>query len=168
MGGWVTESNMNKSIDKFKFVFGLISAFLIFFNSPCFAFTAVNDGDYDSLIVKPKEITLKSKRVNRLMYKYASSGYKKIQDNVYLITLSENDTAKTKKQRIIELRQSGAFDLVEPDYKLTLDQEEGERIYTKIIRHTENENTPSGTANTTLVNQEKLHQTIKTLLHSIT
>ncbi len=140
---------MNILTDKFKFVFGLISACLIVLNSPCFAFTAVNDGDYDSLIVKPKIITLKSKRASRLMYKYAGPGYQKIKDNIYLIPLSENDTTETRKQRIAELKQSGAFDLVEPDYKLSLDQEEGERIYTKIIRHTWNENNPIGTGNIT-------------------
>lgn len=124
---------MNILTNKFKFVFGLISAFLIIFNSPCFAFTAVNDDDYDSLIVK-------TKRASRLMYKYTGHGYKKIKDSTYLIPLSKNDTAKTKKQKIAALRQSGIFDLVEPDYKLALDQEETERIYTQIIRHAENDN----------------------------
>ena len=124
---------MNKSTHKFKFVFGLISALLIILNSQCFVLAASNNSDYDSLIVKPK-------KSSRLMYRYANSKYRKIRNDLYLIPLNENDSAKVKKQKIAQLKQSKEFELVEPDYKLHLDQEEGERDYTKITRHTENEN----------------------------
>ena len=118
-----------------KFFCKLLIFLLLFGLSHLPALSFQNDqSDYDSLIVKPKEVVLKSKRANRLMYKYAGLKYKKIKDNVYLISLSKNDTTETKEQRIAELKESGAFDLVEPDYKLALDQEEGERIYTKITR----------------------------------
>ena len=70
------------------------------------------------------------------MYKYAGHNYQRINDSIYLIPLNENDTAETKKQKIEALQQSGAFELIEPDYKLALDQE---RIYTTITRHSETE-----------------------------
>ena len=135
-GGWVTESNMNILKNKSKFVYGLISALLIILTSTYFAFAATDNNDYDSLIVRPKEIISKLKRADRLMYKYAGQKYKKIKNNVYLIPLNKHDSAETKKQKIAELKQSGIFDIVEPDYKLALDQE---RIYTNIIKHLETE-----------------------------
>ena len=135
--GWLGyRIKMNLLKNKSKFVSGLISALLVISSSFCFAFAATDNSDYDFLIVKPKEIMLKSKRPDRLMYKYAGPKYRKIKDNYYLISLKENDTDETKKQKIVELKQSGAFDLVEPDYKMALDQE---RIYTTIIRHSESE-----------------------------
>ena len=100
------------------------------------AFAATDD--YDSLIVKPKEIILKSRRAGRLMYKYAGPKYKRIKDNLYLVPLSKSDNAVNK---IAELKQSGAFEIIEPDYKFALDEETGERIYTKITKHSENEQT---------------------------
>ena len=138
---------MNKSTNKFKFVFGLISACLLVLTLQPLAFSSDISDNYDSLIVRPKEIILKTKKANRLMYKYTGLRYKKIKDGVYLIPLSKNDSAKTKKQKIAEFKQSNDFEIVEPDYKLSLDQEEDERIYTKIIKHTVNESNPTTPGN---------------------
>lgn len=118
--------------NKSTFVIGLISAFLIISSFPSFA--NAND-DYDSLIVKPKkEAVLKSKRASRLIYKYSGRNYKKLTDEIYVIPLNPSED---KNEKIAELKQSGAFEIVEPDYKMSLDEESNERIYTSIIKRNE-------------------------------
>lgn len=145
--GWLSyRIKMKISTSKFKFVVGLISACLIFINSIHISPASAKSNDYDSLIVKPKEITLRSKRANKLMFKYASNKFQKIKEGVYSIPLNENDNAVTK---ITELKQSGVFEIVEPNYKLALDQEQGERIYTSITKHSGNDSNNNVTENIT-------------------
>ena len=122
--------------NKSTFVIGLISAFLIISGFPSFAIANEND-NYDSLIVKPKkESILKSKRASRLIYKYSGRNYQKLTDEIYIIPLNPSEN---RNEKIAELKQSGAFEIVEPDYKMSLDEESNERIYTSITKLNENQ-----------------------------
>lgn len=85
------------------------------------------NNDYDSLIVKPKETLLKSRRVNHLLYRYGIPKARKVNEKVYVIPLSNNEN---KENKIQELKASDLFELVEPDYKISLD--DLERHYTKV------------------------------------
>ena len=113
--------------------FSLLLCFLLFgsFSS----LPALADEDYDSLIVKPKEVILKSKKLNRAMYR-VFPGFRKINDNSFVIPLNLTNN-EMKKVKIAELQNSRLFDLVEPDYKFSLDQIPTERIYTMITKRSE-------------------------------
>ncbi len=78
---------------------------------------------YDSVIVSLKKSLSDIKRPNKLMYREGILRFKKVRNNAYLIPLNEYEN---KEKQIEELLQSDLFDLIEPNYKLTLD-----RIYTK-------------------------------------
>ncbi len=113
----------------YKFVLSILSAVLILLSiSPVNANTEEND--YDSVIVVPKKTSANSKRTDRLMRRQGIK-YRKVVNDTYVIPLDESSD---KEKSIIELRESGLFDLVEPDYKISLD-EYSERNYTTIIKH---------------------------------
>ncbi len=76
--------------------------------------------DFDSVIVRPSQKVQKLKRQERLMYRRGVRTYYKINENLFLIPLS----AENKSQQIDQLKKAGLFDLVEPDYKLSIDQVE--------------------------------------------
>ena len=113
--------------------FSLLLCFLLFgsFSS----LPALADEDYDSLIVKPKEVILKSKKLNRAMYR-VFPGFRKINDNSFVIPLNLTNN-EMKKVKIAELQNSRLFDLVEPDYKFSLDTVPMERKYIKITKESE-------------------------------
>jgi len=97
----------------FKILFCfIILCFSIF---PAFA----SEGDYDSVIVLPKENVSKVRRINKLLYRHGIYRYRKVKEDVYVIPLDKEDD---KELRIKELKESGLFELVEPDYKLYLDK----------------------------------------------
>ncbi|OGI18728.1 MAG: hypothetical protein A3B68_03555 [Candidatus Melainabacteria bacterium RIFCSPHIGHO2_02_FULL_34_12] len=89
--------------------------------------------DYDSLIVRPSKHIANPRRINRLMYKRGFIGFQKVKDDLYVVPLNESD----KKTKIAELKNSGLFELVEPDYKFTLDEIPRSRNYVKIIKSNE-------------------------------
>ena len=128
--------NMNKLIKRICLLTGICSTVLFFisFNLPSLAQEA---SDYDSLIVVPKEKSAYSKRMGRVLAKRGILKYQKIKDNIYVIHLDKND----KEAKITELQESGLFELVEPDYKLVLNEMPTERVYTKItVLSKENKN----------------------------
>lgn len=91
-------------------------------------------GDFDSLIVKPTEKVQKLRRKNRLMHRQGFIKFKKINDNAYLIPLDADINEEEKLSKINELKKSGLFDLVEPDFKFSLDQIQ-EKNYVTITKH---------------------------------
>lgn len=113
----------------YKFVLSILSAVLILLSiSPVNAST--EESDYDSVIVVPKNTLANSKRTDRLMRRQGIK-YRKVVNDTYVIPLDESSD---KEKSIAELKRSGLFDLVEPDYKFSLD-EYSERNYTTIIKH---------------------------------
>jgi subtilisin family serine protease len=103
--------------------FNIISFNLLLTALLIFQAKAEEINKYDSVIVSLKENLSYTKRPNKLMYRGGILRFKKIENNAYLIPLDEYEN---KEKQIKELAQSGLFDLIEPDYKLTLD-----KIYTK-------------------------------------
>lgn len=87
--------------------------------------------NYDSLIVQPKQGHLTTKRMSRLMFRSGFLRYQKINNNLYVVPLNKTDN---KKAKIEELKNSGLFKLVEPDYKFSLDEETQRRNYIKITK----------------------------------
>ncbi len=115
----------------YKFVFSILSAVLILLSiSPVNAST--EESDYDSVIVVPKKTSVYSKRTDRLMRRQGIK-YRKIVNDTFVIPLEKSSD---KEKSIAELKKSGLFDLVEPDYKISLD-EYGERNYNTIIKHSD-------------------------------
>lgn len=99
-------------------------------------FASEEADDYDSIIVRPKETLQKNRRLSWLMERRGILRYQKINDKVYVVPVEEGDD---KDLKISELKETGLFDLVEPDYKLSLSEVETERNYVKInIRNDEN------------------------------
>lgn len=89
--------------------------------------------DYDSVIVFPKEQVLNTRRMDRLMRREGIIRFQKIKENAYVIPLDESDN---KEAKISELKESGLFELVEPDYKFSLDSI-NERNYISISKNTD-------------------------------
>ncbi len=84
---------------------------------------------YDSVIVSFKKSFSDIKRPNKLMRREGILRFKRIKNNAYLIPLNEY---KNKEKQIEELSQSDLFDLVEPDYKLSLEKISTKRNYNKV------------------------------------
>ena len=123
---------MNKTISKISLSLGILSVTFALLLSPLSANAEVQrENSFDSIIVKPKEEFKATKRFSKLMYKSGVLRYKKVKENLYVIPISETENPNEK---IEELKQSGRFSLVEPDYKLTIDQNTPERNYIKITK----------------------------------
>lgn len=90
-------------------------------------------GDFDSLIVKPTEKVQKLRRKNRLMHRQGVIKFKKINETAYLVPL-DSSSEEEKFSKINELKKSGLFDLVEPDFKFSLDQTQ-EKNYISVTKH---------------------------------
>lgn len=90
--------------------------------------------NFDSLIVKPTEKVKKLRRKNRLMHRQGIIKFKKINENAYLVPLDADSSNEEKLSKIKELKKSGLFDLVEPDYKISLDQIQ-EKNYITVTKH---------------------------------
>ena len=142
---WVAglPNHMNKLLKRNSFSLGIFSAVLLLCQL-CFPFSALSaelqtslDDDYDSLIVYPKERVINAKRMDKLMLRYRISKFQKINDKAYVIPLSKHED---KNSKIAELKKSGQFSLVEPDYKLRLDEMVPERNYVKITKHSSEDN----------------------------
>lgn len=114
-----------------KHTIGYFCAIFIAIAIVCFvslsAFATEEEEDYDSLIVVPKK---NIQRVDRMMRREGVIQYRKVVDGIYLIPLAES---ADKESSITELRDTGLFNLVEPDYKFSLDKLSG-RNYTQIIK----------------------------------
>ena len=118
-----------------KFILGFIVtafAFIVSVN----ASLAKDDLGFDSIILVPKENTLKIKRMNRFAYKNHTLRFQKVNSKIYTLPLSATDNKEEINKKIAELKKSGLFEIVEPDYKLGLDKV-SERQYVKIIKHSE-------------------------------
>ena len=87
--------------------------------------------DYDSVIVLPKEQVINTRRIDRLMRREGIVRFQQIKENAYVIPLDESDD---KEAKIAELKESGLFELVEPDYKFSLDNV-NERNYVSINKN---------------------------------
>ncbi|MBI3590727.1 MAG: S8 family serine peptidase [Candidatus Melainabacteria bacterium] len=125
----------NKTGFVFSFVCAILFASLLIDS----AIASETTADYDSVIVIPK---VKINRLDRTMHSRGILRYKKVKENIYVIPLEAgNGTAK-----VAELKASGLFDLVEPDYKFSLDQV-NEKKYTKIIIHSSEQNPPESNTN---------------------
>ena len=72
------------------------------------------------------------------MYGASEHGFNKLNNDLYLISLRESDP-KYKESKISELKDSGLFDLVEPNYKLSLDDNTNSK-YVTITKKSEEEN----------------------------
>lgn len=115
-----------------------VSLFLCFFLQFQTPASAGEVNDYDSIIVHPKERVLRSRRIDHLMYRSGISKFQKIKDQIYVVPVSKSDDRKLK---IAELKQSGLFRLVEPDYKLSLDWIPQKRNYIEINNLSNNKET---------------------------
>ena len=128
-----------KTINKYNFVLGIFSTILIvLLFLPSYA--QENTNNYDSLIVKPKESFLRARRMEHLMFRHGISRFRKVRDNIYVIPLNEVNNEEIKLAKINELKESGLFDLVEPDYKFSLDQIDSQKHYTAITKIPKEEN----------------------------
>ncbi len=94
-----------------------------------------SEDDYDSLIVVPSSEAQRGRRLDRLMYRAGIVGYRKVKSNLFVIPLSSSED---KVAKIQELKNSGLFKTVEPDYKFYLDEISDERNYIKINIRDEN------------------------------
>ena len=94
-----------------------------------------SEDDYDALIVVPSNEAQRGRRLDRLMYRAGIIGYRKVKDNLFVIPLSSSEDKIAKAQ---ELKNSGLFKIVEPDYKFYLDGIPDERNYIKINIRDEN------------------------------
>ena len=137
---------MLKEVKNKNLVIGILCAVILTFLFPYFA-SANEADDYDSVIIKPKAKLLKSKRMNRLMYRSGVSSYRVIKDDLYVVSLDANSTNEIKQAKIDELQKTGLFELVEPDYKFSLDQNPPEREYVRIIHLPVNSSTSETTTN---------------------
>lgn len=126
--------------DKFSFASLLFCFFILSSQLSAFSSQLSAPSDYDSLIVHPKTRVIKSNRLSRLMYRYGFQKYQVVKEGIYVIPLDGVTSNKEKELKIQKLKQSGLFDLVEPDYKFSLDQNTSEKNYIKIIRHNLNDN----------------------------
>ena len=106
----------------------------VFVNSQLSVLSFNYEADYDSIIVHPKKQLLRSKRIGSLMYRSGVQRFQKIKDDVFVIPLDTNNRT-SNKETISQLQQSGLYDLVEPDYKFSLDQEPTDRKYVRIATH---------------------------------
>lgn len=120
---------------------------------------AIDEDEYDSVIVKPKESLLKVRRLTNLMHREGILRFKKVKDNTYLIPINKTEN---KEKQIEELKLSGLFDFIEPDYKLTLDS----RNYNKINKSIQNNEIT--TNDTAFPNQYYLKQIKSTKAWAIT
>ena len=114
--------------------------FVLLFSSSITGISAANANEntsdnYDSLLVVPSDQAQRARRLDRLMYRAGIVGYRKIKNDVFVISLNNSED---KTARIEELKNSGLFKVVEPDYKFYLDEISGERNYVKINLRDEN------------------------------
>lgn len=84
--------------------------------------------DYDSLIVVPRKDFKSLRRANILFRKQGILRYQRVSENIYVLPL---DASEDRQAKISELQNSDLFDLVEPDYKLSIDNED-RRKYVKV------------------------------------
>lgn len=122
-----------------SFLYSLFSSFYILVLVFCLQLPAncfQNNEDYDSIIVHPKKQLLRSQRLlNNLMYRSGVQTFARITDNAFVISLDESSGTK-KEEVVASLRKSGLYDLVEPDYKFSLDEEtEISRKYVRVKTH---------------------------------
>ncbi len=117
-----------------KLIFSLLFTFLFLFtNSKASALNPESTtSEYDSIIVQPNETATHSKKLDRIMYRSGIQRFQKIKNDIFVVPVSPSEDIN---KRISELKNSGLFKLVEPDYRLALDNESEERDYTKIIKH---------------------------------
>ena len=87
--------------------------------------SAVESPDYNSVIVIPKK---EFRRAENVMRQHGIYRFRKIKEKMYVIPLNENE----KESKISELKQSGLYELVEPDYFLSLNETPSERNYLNI------------------------------------
>lgn len=119
--------------NKHSFFTGIIASALLLTLFAQTAFAKSPENDFDSIIVEPIAQVTHSKKLDRIMYRNGLFNFRKITNNTYLIPLNKTED---KNAKIVELKQSGLFKLVEPDYKFSLDEEDvPERDYIKIIKH---------------------------------
>ena len=119
--------------DKIFFVF--IPCFFASILLCVFNFSLAYSEDFDGIIVQTKRPIVSEKRLNRFMYRYGVPSFQKIKNNLYVLPLNESENIDIDK-KIFELKKSGQFSLVEPDYKFSLDEVETKRNYTTINKHT--------------------------------
>lgn len=93
-----------------------------------------NNSDFDSIIVQTKRNILSENRLSRLMYRSGVLRYQKIKDDLYIVPLDENDNAD---QKLSYLKKSRQFDIVELNYKLSIDQYLPRRNYVTIVKNSD-------------------------------
>lgn len=133
---------MNKIIKRKILSLGCIYTLILFLVFPFPAFSSeapIPEDEYDSLIVEPKERVIKANRMSKLMNRFGVYRFQKIKSGLYVLPL---DDYSNKDLKIRELKESGHFNLVEPNYKLYIDQRVPERNYIKVIKHPDDEPLP--------------------------
>ncbi|GEM_PF-1763475 len=115
-----------------SFFTGIIVSVLLLVLFAQTTFANSTESDFDSIIIQPIDQVTHSKKLDRIMYRNGILNFRKINNDTYIIPLNGLEDRNAK---IAELKHSGLFKLVEPDYKLSLDQDVPERDYTKIIKH---------------------------------
>lgn len=129
---WVAElPNQMKIITKNYLLSGI---FLAVFVQAIFSYPALGreESDYDSVIVQPTERIGRANRTERLMYRQGILRYQKVSNDLYVVPV---DTSEDKDGKIEALKKSGLFRLVEPNYKLSLDQDVNPKGNFRIVRN---------------------------------
>lgn len=117
--------NANKNNFSYR-LFSIVLSFSLFnFNLAA----AANDNaktdpanDYDEVIVLPEPSLPGVKRIDRMMRARGILRYQKVNDNAYVVPLGIVTNQEDKEARINELKNTGLFRTVEPNFKMYLDQ----------------------------------------------
>lgn len=105
--------------------------FTLFFYLPAFA---TNENETDSIIVQTKDIFLRFRRPENLLLRNGIRNFTQIKRNTYVLPREEN---KSIKEQIAELKENSLFKLVEPNYKLSIDNINTKGKYTRINKITD-------------------------------